>query len=134
MTKTIEYSVTLANGAKGMVSCTFDLSNLTEEDIIQYAMQAIVIQKQVRDRKCNTFAEVKKSTVVSKPGTRAVSLATFEIVELLRKCGVADAIAVNFAKLRGKDEDAMKFIKRLEEMLGALGVTVDLMSKLEESE
>lgn len=97
---------------------TLDMSNVTEKDLVEYAVDALVIKWQASiRRKKDAKVPVTATYIVPKPGTRAVAKLTAEqlLVEqygrekanwLIAKCGTAEeAVAMLKKHIEEMEQD-----------------------------
>ncbi len=134
-TITVSYDVTWfkgqANEVTKTLTKTLDFSNLSGDDILEYACRPVVILDQAKQRnKLPGEAELTGTIVVQQPGTRMVSKEKFQIVTFLTEQGISSAQAQMLAKMRGKDQTLQDFVQGLQNILLGFGMTIDLVSKL----
>lgn len=84
---------------------TLDFSGVTTEDLVDYAVDALVIKWQAAQRRKKDFPVPSKATyLVPKPGTRATSELSEEemIAKLAKRMSAADLIAAVKAKMEDR--------------------------------
>ena len=136
---TVSFDVTWFKGTEKEVTRTlersFDLADLSGEDILEYAMRTLVIAEQARVRSKDpkgtnedgtSLVPERASIKVAKPGVRTANVEKVSVVDSLIAKGLSKDQATNFAKLMAKDESAPQFFGRLSEMLKALGMNINL--------
>lgn len=97
-------------------SLTLDMSNVTEKDLVEYAVDALVIKWQASKRRSKTATIPATATyIVPKPGTRASATLTAE-QHLVQLFG-AEKAAILIAE-RGSAE---KVVEAMKEMFPELG-------------
>ena len=130
----VSFDVTWYKGTDNETTKTierlFDLGKLTSEDLLEYALRPLIITEQTKLRnKKPADAELTGTVEVGAPGTRSTNPEKLGVVETLMTRGLSKDQALNFSKLMAKDETMPAFLIRLQGMLGALGLTINLVGE-----